>query len=296
MSPGIHFDCKRASFRRFARGFTLIELLVVIAIIAILAAMLLPALTRGKLKAQGVQCMNNHRQLAIAWRMYIEDNSDGLLHASGPIVGGSPGPDPLSWCTGGLDFNNANTSNWDPTVDVMKSPIWPYCSKNLGIWKCPSDTSYVTVAGVQKPRVRTMVMNAYLGGFGGLPITLGGAMTGQIVYLKFNELSKPGASLIFLFMDEREDAINYGNFLTAMNGYSPYAPASFQFEDIPASYHGQANGLSFTDGHAELHHWRDGRTMPTLVHQQILYNGLAAIPSSGNVDIAWLQDHSTRPK
>src|SRR5207302_1868604 len=148
----------------------------------------------------------------------------------------------------------------------------PYCSKNLAIWKCPSDTSYVIVGGVQKPRVRTMVMNAYLGGFGGLPITLGGAMNGQIVYLKYNQLSNPGASRIFLFMDEREDAINYGNFLTAMNGYSPYTPAAFQFEDIPASYHGQANGLSFTDGHSELHRWHDGRTMPPLHRQQILYN------------------------
>ena len=70
---------------RPSRGFTLIELLVVIAIIAILAALLLPALTRAKLKAQGVQCMNNHRQLAIAWRMYTEDNNDKLLYASATV-------------------------------------------------------------------------------------------------------------------------------------------------------------------------------------------------------------------
>src|SRR5438552_588222 len=89
-------------------GFTLIELLVVIAIIAILAAMLLPALTKAKLKAQGIQCMSNHKQLALAWRMYSEDNRDTLLYASGDITGFEPGV----WMTGGLDFTPANTSNW----------------------------------------------------------------------------------------------------------------------------------------------------------------------------------------
>src|SRR5438105_15943722 len=88
------------------RGFTLIELLVVIAIIAILAAMLLPALGRAKLKAQGIQCMNNHRQLAIAWRMYTEENQDVLLFASGPVT--NPNNHTNVWCSGSLDFNNGN--------------------------------------------------------------------------------------------------------------------------------------------------------------------------------------------
>lgn len=242
--------------------------------------------------------MNNHRQLAFAWRMYSEENQDVLLFSSGP-AGAVPTPDQYAWCGGTLDFQSGNRSNWDPTVDIMQSPMWPYCNKALAIWRCPSDTSYVTVGGAQKPRVRTMVMNAYLGGFHGLPLTggsLGAAMANQIVYLKFNQLSKPGASKIFVFMDEREDSINWGNFLTAMVGYSPYNSGSFEFEDIPAFYHGQANGLSFCDGHAELHRWRDARTMPPLLHQQILYNGLGAIPSPNNLDIAWLQDHSTRPQ
>src|SRR5205823_720006 len=101
-----------------ACGFTLIELLVVIAIIAILAAMLLPALTKAKLKAQGVQCMSNHRQLSLAWRLYSDDNRDTLLYASGDKTAYEPGV----WMGGGLDFSGANKSNWDPSVDIYTSP------------------------------------------------------------------------------------------------------------------------------------------------------------------------------
>jgi prepilin-type N-terminal cleavage/methylation domain-containing protein len=108
-----------------SRGFTLIELLVVIAIIAILAALLLPSLARAKLKAQGVQCMNNHRQLAIAWRMYTEDNADKLLYASATVSSLSTWDStwPYTWCTGKMDFNAGNASNWDPNVDIYKSPM-----------------------------------------------------------------------------------------------------------------------------------------------------------------------------
>jgi len=116
------------------RGFTLIELLVVIAIIAILAAMLLPALARAKLKAQGVQCMNAHRQLAMAWRMYTEDNRDVLLFASSDLANG--GWQPGVWMSGNLNFDSGNASNWDPSQDIYKSPIWPYCGKNKEIFKC----------------------------------------------------------------------------------------------------------------------------------------------------------------
>jgi prepilin-type N-terminal cleavage/methylation domain-containing protein len=174
---------------RPTRGFTLIELLVVIAIIAILAALLLPALTRSKLKAQGIQCMNNHRQLCLAWRMYTEDHADFLLFASG---NGTPyNPNVASWCSGTMDYSGANRSNWDPAEDIMRSPMWPY-AKNANLWKCPSDRSYVVVGGVQKPRVRSMVMNVYLGGFAGKPSGVL-PMTGQTIYLKYSQLSRPGA-------------------------------------------------------------------------------------------------------
>jgi prepilin-type N-terminal cleavage/methylation domain-containing protein/prepilin-type processing-associated H-X9-DG protein len=275
-----------------SRGFTLIELLVVIAIIAILAAMLLPALGRAKLKAQGVQCMNNHRQLAIAWRMYTEDNADVLLFASSWPVRSF---DPYNWCNGRMDFDPANLSNWDPAQDIYKSLMWPYCGKNLGIWRCPADRSAVVVNGERKPRIRTMAMNAYLGGFSGIAIGTGN-MSLYTLYKKYTDLNRPGASKIFVFVDEREDAINWGNFLSDMSGYWPSNPSAYQFLDIPASYHGNAGGFSFADGHSELKRWRDGRTARPIAEGSLIFNGSTPIPSAGNVDIGWLHDKTTRPK
>lgn len=277
---------------RRVTGFTLIELLVVIAIIAILAAMLLPTLSRAKRKAQGVQCMNNHRQLAIAWRMYTEDNSDLLLFASSkPVTSFNP----YNWCNGRMDFIVGNPSNYDPTVDIMRSPMWPYCGKNLAIWRCPSDQSSLMVGGVNRPRIRTMAMNAFVGGFAGESINLGN-MPANRVYLKFSDLSVPGPAKIFLLVDEREDAINWGNFLTDMTGYSPRVPGSYALLDLPASYHGNAGGFSFADGHSEIHRWRDSRTMPPVKGGGLVFNGSTAFPCAGSVDVEWLQDHSTRPK
>jgi prepilin-type N-terminal cleavage/methylation domain-containing protein len=272
-----------------ADGFTLIELLVVIAIIAILASLLLPALGSGKLKAQGLQCMSNHRQLALAWRMYSDDNRDTLLYAS--ELPWDPTTFAQAWVTGTLDFNPGNASNWDPNQNITKSPMWPYCANNLNIWKCPADLSYVVVNGVNVPRVRSMSMNVFLGGWAGTDGGWGPIFGAYHIYLRQPDLFDPGPSKVFVFLDMRPDSIDMGNFGTDMAGW-PNQPGQYGFYDLPGFSHHLACGFSFADGHSEIHRWRDGRTMPPLVSEGQV-NDMFSSPN--NSDVAWLQDHASRP-
>jgi len=279
-------------------GFTLLELLVVIAIIAILAALLLPALGKSKLKAQGLQCMSNHKQLTLAWKMYADDNGDTLPYASHwamPI----PDRDPYAWIHGQMDFDPGNPSNWDVNQDIAKSPLWPYCGKTAAIWRCPADRSAVTVNGRRLPRVRTMSMNLWVGGFLGMDCGLSGdpdyyAYGGSLwtVYLKMSQMANPGPSRIFLFLDMRQDSIDWGNFATDMTGW-PDHPEKVGFYDLPGSYHNRAGGLSFADGHSEIKRWLDDRTLPALEPDALIPDQFR---SPYNPDVLWLQDHATRPK
>jgi len=277
------------------RGFTLIELLVVIAIIAILAGMILPVLAKAKQKAQGIMCMNNHRQLILAWRMYSEDNRDVLVFATADPQGPKA---PYSWVQGVLDFDPVNRSNWDVAQDIKKSPLWKYCGNAAGIWRCPADTSKVVptvgpFAGQAVPRVRTMAMSIWTGGWEGTDAGCCGPS--WRVYSKFTDMVNPGAARTWVLMDEREDRINYGNAFTDMTGY-PDSPGQWRFHfDFPASYHNRAGGFSFADGHAEIKKWLDARTMPPL-NDTVAWNAVEYVPSPRNPDIYWMQDRSTRKK
>jgi hypothetical protein len=230
--------------------------------------------------------MANHRQLALAWRMYAEDYNDRITRAYGPGA----------WIQGILDFNGGNNSNWDVEVDIKKSPLAPYCSKNYDIFKCPADKSQVNVRGRWMPRVRSMAMNNWVGGNGNLVYNArGGQDNGWSgpewrVYQKLGDMKDPGPVKTFVFLDEREDSINDGFWVTEMTGY-PNQPSSWRIIDYPASYHNLAGGFSFADGHSEIKKWKDPRTVPVLKKGQPLPLNQ---PSPNNLDVFWCQERATR--
>jgi prepilin-type processing-associated H-X9-DG protein len=230
--------------------------------------------------------MSNGKQLSLAWRMYSEDNNDRIPFAYAPDP-----PDPnarYAWVTGILDFNGGNKANWEITNNLTMSPLWSYCGKQPGIWKCPADQATVTVGGRATPRIRSMSMNIWVGGNQG---TDGGWGPKWRVYRKIGDMLRPGPSDTFVLLEEREDSINDGFFIVLMDNY-PNA-ASTVMVDFPAGYHGRAAGFSFADGHSEIHKWRDPRTTPVLKRGQLLPLNQS---QPNNPDVTWMQDHSTRLK
>lgn len=271
---------KLKSMRVRHAGFTLIELLVVIAIIAILAGMLLPALSKAKAKAQGITCMNNGKQMSLAWMLYAEDY-EGLLIKS---LSGSAVPENDQrelLVEGSLNYAANNPMNYDPYLTVAKSPLQKYLGNSFEVWKCPSDIGMVRAANGQKlPRVRSQSMSQVFDWGQWLPSSR------YRVYSRLSHIVSPTET--FVMIDEHPDSIN--DAALAVEMVEPGA-SNGRIIDYPASYHNGAAGLSFADGHAEIHRWVGSAIQPKVQYRDNVIVTKAAGDSLN--DVKWLSKNTT---
>lgn len=253
----------RTSSPKSGRAFTLVELLVVISIIAILASLILPALARAKSRAQGTFCINNTRQLTVAWIIYADEHNGRLAYnlvqsarikPDVPAVVNAPQMS-QNWVNNVLDWElSSDDTN---AAAVVASGIGPYTGPAAAVYRCPSDNVLSELqrsAGWTPSRVRSYSMNALVGDAGAF--TQSGYNVNAPDYVQFfKATSIPQPSDIFVFLDEHPDSIDDGYFLNSYTDGS--APT---WTDLPASYHNGAGSFSFADGHSELHYWANAST------------------------------------
>ena len=283
-------------YKRRQGAFTLIELLVVIAIIAILAAMLLPALSKAKERAKAGQCLSNEKQLVLAWLMYPGDNNDALMPNAD-----SSASTIQAWVQGTLKWAPDTADNTN-IYYLQTTLLADYCNKQVKIYKCPDDVLQCSEGGQMMDRVRSVSMNGFIeGGIHDLDKIKAGisfneayfAYTKGDYYYGYQKMAQigthgTGSSDMFVFNDENANTIDDGFFMPIDD--KDHAAAWF---NLPGSYHNRSDALSFADGHAETHKWLTGNVYYV---PQGKANVAGTISVGINaVDKNWILSHSTAP-
>jgi prepilin-type processing-associated H-X9-DG protein len=266
-------------------AFTLVELLVIIVMVGLGVAMMVPALSRTRTISPALQCLNNARRIAMGWIMYADDNNGNLVYnTDGVNTGKSLGNE--SWVAGWLNLSAypfgdvTDSTNTLMLVDHIRYPYGAYLGpyvKNAATFKCPADRSTMLEGGVQQSRVRSISMNNLLGAESR---AWSGSNGKYMLCTKAAQIKSPAN--MFVTLDEREEGINDGCFFSAPD-------TLYLLVDYPASYHANAAGLSFADGHAEIHKWLDPHTRPVLQQGQSLALNVILLRDT---DVLWLAQHA----